>query len=139
VGRWPWSRAVQARLLEALGKAGVKGVVLDIVLSEEEKSLPAWEANRLLSRYEQLGLPQVGPQGEEFYEELQKLRGSDGEADARFGEALQHIPRSVIATFFIMSPGIRILFCTLGIITLRISLHDNGLYRRTLYVKLFKD
>ncbi|MFQ5872375.1 MAG: CHASE2 domain-containing protein [Dehalococcoidia bacterium] len=104
VGRWPWSRAVQARLLEALGKGGAKGVALDIILSEEEKSFPAREANRLLSQYEQLGLRQAGRQGREFYEELRKLRGIQGEADARFGAALRHIPRSVIATFFLMSP-----------------------------------
>lgn len=100
VGRWPWSRMVQARLLEALGKAGAKGVALDIILSEEEKSLAAHEANKLVSRYKQLGLPQRN----EFYEELQRLGGSHGDADARLGEALQHIPQSVIATFFLMNP-----------------------------------
>ena len=37
VGRWPWSRRVQAQLLEAIGKAGAKAVGFDIILSEEEK------------------------------------------------------------------------------------------------------
>ena len=34
VGRWPWSRRVQAQLLEAVGKAGAKAVGFDIILSE---------------------------------------------------------------------------------------------------------
>lgn len=104
VGRWPWSRRVQAQLLEAIGKAGAKAVGLDIILSEEEKDLPARVTDQLLSRYEQLGLLQGGPKSNEFYEELQRLRGSDGEADARLGEALQQVPRSVIAAFFLMRP-----------------------------------
>ena len=104
VGRWPWSRRVQAQLLEAIAKAGAKSVGFDIILSEEEKDLPARVTDRLLSRYEQLGLLQVGPKSSEFYEELQRLRGSDGEADAQLGEALQHVPHSVIAAFFLMNP-----------------------------------
>ena len=104
VGRWPWSRRVQAQLLEAVGKAGAKAVGFDIILSEEEKDLSARVTDRLLSRYEQLGLSRVGPKSSEFYQELQRLRGSDGEADARLGEALQHLPNSVIAAFFLMKP-----------------------------------
>jgi adenylate cyclase len=104
VGRWPWSRRVQAQLLEAIAKAGAKAVGFDIILSEEEKDLPARVTDRLVSRYEQLGLLRAGPKSSEFYEELQRLRGSDGEADARLGEALQHVPRSVIAAFFLMNP-----------------------------------
>jgi adenylate cyclase len=104
VGRWPWSRRVQAQLLEALGKAGAKAVGFDIILSEEERDLPVGVTDRLLSRYEQLGLSRVGPKSGEFYEELQRLRGSDGGADVRLGEALQHLPNSVIAAFFLMRP-----------------------------------
>ena len=104
VGRWPWSRRVQAQLLEAVGKAGAKAVGFDIILSEEERDLPVGVTDRLLSRYEQLGLSRVGPKSGEFYEELQRLRGSDGGADARLGEALQHLPNSVIAAFFLMRP-----------------------------------
>ena len=104
LGRWPWSRRVQAQLLESIAKAGAKAVGFDIILSEEEKDLPSRVTDRLLSRYEQLGLLQVGPKSSEFYAELQRLRGSDGEADARLAEALQHLPNSVIATFFLMRP-----------------------------------
>jgi adenylate cyclase len=104
VGRWPWSRSVQAQLLEAVGKAGAKAVGFDIILSEAEKDLPARLTDRLLARYEQLGLSQAGPKSSEFYEELRRLRGSDGEADARLGEALQRVPGNVIAAFFLMNP-----------------------------------
>ena len=104
VGRWPWSRSVQAQLLEAVGKAGAKAVGFDIILSEAEKDLPARLTDRLLSRYEQLGLSKGGPKSTEFYEELRRLRGSDGEADARLGEALQRVPGNVIAAFFLMNP-----------------------------------
>jgi adenylate cyclase len=104
IGRWPWSRRVQAQLLEAIGKAGAKAVAFDIILSEEEKDLPARVTDRLLSRYEELGLSRVGPKSSEFYGELKRLRGSDGEADALLAEALQHLPNSVIAAFFLMRP-----------------------------------
>ncbi len=104
VGRWPWSRRVQAQLLEAIGKAGAKAVGMDIILSEEEKDLSARLTDRLLSRYEQLGLLKGGPKSSEFHEELQRLRGNEGEADALLAEALQRVPRSVIAAFFLTRP-----------------------------------
>ena len=34
VGPWPWPRATQARLIEQLGKAGARQVILDIVLTD---------------------------------------------------------------------------------------------------------
>jgi hypothetical protein len=77
---------------------------MDIILSEEEKDPTARVTDRLLSRYEQLGLLQGGPKSNEFYKELRGLRGSDGEADARLAAALQNIPHSVIAAFFLMRP-----------------------------------
>lgn len=36
IGRWPWSRAVHATLLERLRAAGVRGVALDVIFAEAE-------------------------------------------------------------------------------------------------------
>jgi adenylate cyclase len=36
IGRWPWSRAVQARLVEGIAKRGAKVIGLDVIYSEPE-------------------------------------------------------------------------------------------------------
>jgi adenylate cyclase len=38
IGRWPWSRAVQARLVEALARDGAKVIALDLLYPEAETS-----------------------------------------------------------------------------------------------------
>ncbi len=41
IGRWPWKRSIHATLLNRLTDAGAKVVVLDIILSERDRSNPA--------------------------------------------------------------------------------------------------
>src|SRR5471030_2968583 len=38
IGRWPWRRAVHATLLDRLTDAGVKGVAIDILLAEPDRT-----------------------------------------------------------------------------------------------------
>lgn len=38
LGQWPWPRDVHAELLDRLGYAGVRGVALDLVLSESDRN-----------------------------------------------------------------------------------------------------
>lgn len=47
IGRWPWSRAVHATLLERLASAGPRAIALDLVLSEPEPAGDPWLATAL--------------------------------------------------------------------------------------------
>ncbi|OGR82522.1 MAG: hypothetical protein A2636_00270 [Elusimicrobia bacterium RIFCSPHIGHO2_01_FULL_64_10] len=42
VGKWPWRRKVHARLVDALRRAGVKGVLYDVLFYEPDRERP-WE------------------------------------------------------------------------------------------------
>lgn len=44
LGRWPWRRTVHAALLDRLGQAGVRGVGLDVILSEADTEHPRDDA-----------------------------------------------------------------------------------------------
>ncbi len=44
IGRWPWRRAVHATLLERLGAAGARAVVLNLILTEPDLRDPASDA-----------------------------------------------------------------------------------------------
>src|SRR5690606_14721612 len=44
LGRWPWRRTVHAALLNRLGQAGVRGVGLDVILSEPDTEHPQDDA-----------------------------------------------------------------------------------------------
>ena len=47
IGRWPWRRSVHAALIERLSEAGVRSIVMDIILSEPNSADP--EADTLLA------------------------------------------------------------------------------------------
>ncbi len=40
IGRWPWRRAVHATLIQRLTDAGVRGVVIDVLLAEADRTDP---------------------------------------------------------------------------------------------------
>ena len=41
IGRWPWKRSIHATLMNRLTEAGAKAVVLDIILTEPDRTDPA--------------------------------------------------------------------------------------------------
>src|SRR5690606_31754069 len=41
IGRWPWPRGVYAQMIDRLTEAGARGVLLDLVLDEENVEDPA--------------------------------------------------------------------------------------------------
>lgn len=59
LGRWPWRRTVHAALLDRLGQAGVRGVGLDVILSESDTEHPRDDA--LLAEAMRGPLPVVLP------------------------------------------------------------------------------
>ncbi|MSR23487.1 MAG: CHASE2 domain-containing protein [Nitrospiraceae bacterium] len=42
VGRWPWPRATQARLIENLRAGGAKVIAFDFSLSESDPAVRVW-------------------------------------------------------------------------------------------------
>ncbi|MBD8871680.1 CHASE2 domain-containing protein [Rhodanobacter sp. DHB23] len=44
LGRWPWPRAVHARLLDRLGAEGVRGIGMDVTVSEPDAAHPQNDA-----------------------------------------------------------------------------------------------
>ncbi len=44
IGRWPWRRSVHAALIERLSQAGVRSIVMDVILSEANSADPEADA-----------------------------------------------------------------------------------------------
>ena len=59
LGRWPWSRRQHARLIDELGRIGVRGIGLDLLLSEPALFDPEGDAllARAMSRHGKVVLP----------------------------------------------------------------------------------
>lgn len=59
LGRWPWSRRTHARLIDELGRIGVRGIGLDLLLSEPALFDPEGDAllARAMSRSGRVVLP----------------------------------------------------------------------------------
>ncbi|MFO0706572.1 MAG: adenylate/guanylate cyclase domain-containing protein [Nitrospira sp.] len=96
VGRWPWGRDVQARLLDRLSSAGPKVIGIDVIYSESETDNPLHRWRALLESLQaQRGLPQ------------ESLRALESElmaaaSDSRFADSLHAAGNVVLAVpFFI--------------------------------------
>ncbi len=93
VGRWPWPRATQARLIENLRAGGAKVIAFDFSLNEPDRSSQGLEEMRALrQRYTaQIASPQTDARQREFYaRELQTLNESEArlDQDAKFSTIL---------------------------------------------------
>lgn len=85
VGRWPWPRATQAKLIENLRAAGAKVIVFDFPLSEPDRSSQGMEEVRAMRQRltAQIASPQTDPRQREVYVRmLQEL----GETEARLDQ-----------------------------------------------------
>jgi len=96
-GRWPWPRAVQARLVRALADGGAKVIALDILLSEPEVSGELRAANQLSERLRGVELP--GAAAQVIRRELAEIeRQADG--DGQLGAVLSGSARVVLPIVF---------------------------------------
>jgi adenylate cyclase len=91
LGRWPWPRAVLARLVEALDRAGAAVVALDILLSEPEVSGEQRAAADLARR-----LRAAPPAVERALRRL----AEEADHDRRLAEAIRASGRVVLASHF---------------------------------------
>jgi len=92
LGRWPWSRATLARLVDTIDRAGARAIVFDVFLSEPENAA-LLEQLRALEALQGF-TPATSPYG--------PLRRALG-ADARLAEAIRRSGKVVLPVVFLMS------------------------------------
>jgi adenylate cyclase len=90
IGRWPWSRALQARLVEGIAQRGAKVIGLDVIYSEPEVTELKRGLQEILAGAHAAGAPR-GIQG--LLD--QKLRESD--TDAQFEQQVRKAGNVVLA------------------------------------------
>jgi len=105
LGRWPWSRSLQADLVTALTDAGAKVIALDIILSEPEVPGELRAVDRISARFRALGLPPLGGAGQALQQELDTLV-RDADRDGRLEAALRRSGRTVLPIVFEIKPGV---------------------------------
>ncbi len=93
VGRWPWPRATQARLIENLRASGAKVIAFDFSLSEPDRSSQGMEEVRTMRQklMAQIASPQTDARQREVYVRmLQDMSESEArlDQDAKFSTVL---------------------------------------------------
>ena len=91
-GRWPWSRATMARLVERLDAAGARVIAFDVFFSEAENRTALEQIERL--EREQ----QVSGEGSPYARVKRALA-----ADSSFGKAIAKSGKVVLPMVFLMS------------------------------------
>lgn len=90
IGRWPWSRSDQARLVDGIARLGAKVIGLDVIYSEPEVTELKRSLQDVRARADTVGAPKIvkGMLDEE-------IRHSD--TDARFEHSLSRAGNVVLA------------------------------------------
>jgi adenylate cyclase len=96
VGRWPWSRSVQADLVRKLEAAGAAVIAFDVLLTEPEKSGEQEAAARIAQRMRARGAPAAA------IREAEQAAAEPG-ADATLAQAIAESGRVVLASNFVLS------------------------------------
>ncbi len=105
VGRWPWPRATQARLIENLRAGGAKVIAFDFPLYEPDRSSQGMEEMRAMRQRltAQIASPQTDARQREAYVRmLQELGESESrlDQDAKFAAALARSTEVVLPLSF---------------------------------------
>jgi serine/threonine-protein kinase len=105
VGRWPWPRATQARLIENLRAGGAKVIVYDFHLSEPDRSSQGMEEVRAMRQRltAQIASPQTDARQREVYVRmLQELGESEArlDQDAKFASILSRSTEVILPLSF---------------------------------------
>ncbi len=90
IGRWPWSRSIQARLVEALAAGGARVIALDLLYPEAER-VPSLEMLRELADRPDLQSHWPHDIQARLHEHLM-----DADPDRRFAETLKQAGRVVL-------------------------------------------
>ncbi len=90
IGRWPWSRAMQARVVDGIAGDGAKVIGLDIIYSEPEVTELQRNLKEVLTGARAAGAP-ASVQG------LLDRKFKEADADAKFAQSLQRAGNVVLA------------------------------------------
>jgi adenylate cyclase len=99
VGRWPWSRAVQARLVSRLHEAGAAAIAFDVLESEAERSPERDVIDRLDQRLRARGLASG------VRAELDAMR-AEADPDGRMAAAMRTAGNVVLGSNFVLTTTI---------------------------------
>jgi adenylate cyclase len=99
VGRWPWSRAVLARLVQRLDEAGAASIAFDVLMNEPERSTEREVVERLRAR--------LGPRARDagVRQALETIL-AEADPDAALAAAIRDSGRVVLASNFQLGVGI---------------------------------
>ena len=99
VGRWPWSRAVLARLVQRLDEAEAASIAFDVLMNEPERSTEHEVVERLRAR--------LGPRARDagVRQELERIL-AEADPDAALAAAIRDSGRVVLASNFQLGVGI---------------------------------
>jgi adenylate cyclase len=95
VGRWPWSRSVQADLVRKLDAAGPAVIAFDVLLAEPEKSSVQEAAARIAERLRARGAPAVAVREAE-------RAGAEPGPDSLLAKAIADSGRVILASNFLL-------------------------------------
>ncbi len=99
VDRWPWSRAILARLVQRLDEAGAASIAFDLLLNEPQRSPERAIVERLRQRLGARGLD-AGVR-----RELDTML-AEADPDAALAAAIRDSGRVVLASNFLFSDGV---------------------------------
>jgi adenylate cyclase len=99
LGRWPWSRAYHAELVDLLSEDGAEVIGFDLILAEREESLELTTMRQLRQYYSTLDIASEEPDGKKFGSLLDEaLNASDN--DALFADSIARNNDVIIALVF---------------------------------------
>lgn len=98
LGRWPWSRAIFAQLVNKLSEAGAKVIAFDVIFGEPERHGGLTVIKKLEELYLNLGLDKTNGKNALFYEGIKELE-SGIDSDLRLAEAIQKAGNVVLGMF----------------------------------------
>ena len=90
IGRWPWSRATQARVVDGIAEDGAKVIGLDIIYSEPEVTELQRSLTEALAGARAAGAPAS-------VQSLLDRKRKDADADGRFAQSLQKAGNVILA------------------------------------------
>lgn len=102
LGRWPWSRKIIARLIQALNEYGAGIIGFDVLFTDPEVTPELAELNALSELFIDLGLMNDSTQSQTFFDELMEAR-EVADNDALMAAAMEHRANVVLGMAFIPS------------------------------------
>jgi len=102
LGKWPWPRTTQARLLDILSGAGARVIGYDITFPIPDENSELQRVRELLRRYEGMGLEKGGEGARAFYREMVRTEQA-ADTDRALEEAIRRAGNVALGLFFFLT------------------------------------